>query len=1248
MYPHRHIAMVTLMLAVFGSFHFSLGQDATPTTCQSLQSSICALQVNYTQTHFPNFVGHEHPNDAELQLQTFTPLIQFGCSEYLPQFLCAVFYPYCDSNGVKLPCQSVCHIVYDGCMPVLESFGFPWPSAMDCSLFPTQQGCFSVDTTTTKPIPAITSPEVPVIELSTVKPTQNTNVPSMVCEPLLSEKCLAYVNYNYTTYPNYFGNSDWRSADTTLRDMTFILQMQCSDYLPLFMCSVIHPKCADQSIVPPCQSLCQDVYDGCNSVFAQFDVEWPEYLDCSQFPSSEDSGDCVKISISEPEEPATPQCETVTLEMCGDFYNGTSLPNSVGHTRQSEVSEMMTQSFQAFASLGCSEYFSLLLCSMYLPKCDKNHGVMKPCQSLCQRVKDDCQAMLDSAGVPFPMDCEMTFLFSTESSPHCVSVDSISPSALPAPSDQCETVTLEMCGDFYNGTSLPNSIGHTTQSEVSEMMESFQIFASFGCSEYFLLLLCSMYLPKCDKSHGVMKPCQSLCQRVKDDCQAALDSAGVPFPMDCEMTFLFSTESSPHCVSVDSISPSALPAPGDQCETVTLEMCGDFYNGTSLPNSIGHTTQSEVSEMMESFQIFASFGCSEYFLLLLCSMYLPKCDKNHGVMKPCQSLCQRVKDDCQAMLDSAGVPFPMDCEMTFLFSTESPPHCVSVDYVTMTTEQAFSTTVKTVSITTDQTVPTTPEKTVSITTEQGLASTVHPGCPDPGTVENGLISTNSGALTFPAVPGSQLTFICKDGFSLVGTPVSVCKFDSSWSLPLPQCIADCSDPGTPAHGYQIGTPSYQAYTTVSFNCDHGYQLAGAHIITCNDGVWSHTLPVCTVFCEEIHSEYCQGLSYSLTGFPNFAGHSSQSQAEIYLQLYSSMLSSACDRNLRLLLCSAFLPPCERGNIQPPCQTFCQVTHDNCIDSFAVLELPWPVELNCSNLTDNADHCLPSPTGLPPLTSPISSISKSSVFIPLSSQGVQTSGVETTASSQSGDTQQPITDQNDKEQTSRRGYIRCTAERESDSYCLNGGTCFQLTVDGVQEQQCICHGNFTGKRCQERVLTDAERSRQEQADKKRNIAIGVGIGIACLVVLAIVIVLIIFCRKQMRHKTHYFSSRPDSAVFTNPAYDDVTLTRKDAESYPKDNEGFKEEDLLESKNKNLSAEPYREPSDKVIENKLSESDEIHPVPFCEPVEDEPASPGSDSSKVKGQSPTAIDNPSYQTFQYPYQDDTVIDKLKVDKF
>ncbi|XP_070545293.1 uncharacterized protein [Ptychodera flava] len=1108
MYPHRHIAMVTLMLAVFGSFHFSLGQDATPTTCQSLQSSICALQVNYTQTHFPNFVGHEHPNDAELQLQTFTPLIQFGCSEYLPQFLCAVFYPYCDSNGVKLPCQSVCHIVYDGCMPVLESFGFPWPSAMDCSLFPTQQGCFSVDTTTTKPIPAITSPEVPVIELSTVKPTQNTNVPSMVCEPLLSEKCLAYVNYNYTTYPNYFGNSDWRSADTTLRDMTFILQMQCSDYLPLFMCSVIHPKCADQSIVPPCQSLCQDVYDGCNSVFAQFDVEWPEYLDCSQFPSSEDSGDCVKISISEPEEPATPQCETVTLEMCGDFYNGTSLPNSVGHTRQSEVSEMMTQSFQAFASLGCSEYFSLLLCSMYLPKCDKNHGVMKPCQSLCQRVKDDCQAMLDSAGVPFPMDCEMTFLFSTESSPHCVSVDSISPSALPAPSDQCETVTLEMCGDFYNGTSLPNSIGHTTQSEVSEMMESFQIFASFGCSEYFLLLLCSMYLPKCDKSHGVMKPCQSLCQRVKDDCQAALDSAGVPFPMDCEMTFLFSTESSPHCVSVDSISPSALPAPGDQCETVTLEMCGDFYNGTSLPNSIGHTTQSEVSEMMESFQIFASFGCSEYFLLLLCSMYLPKCDKNHGVMKPCQSLCQRVKDDCQAMLDSAGVPFPMDCEMTFLFSTESPPHCVSVDYVTMTTEQAFSTTVKTVSITTDQTVPTTPEKTVSITTEQGLASTVHPGCPDPGTVENGLISTNSGALTFPAVPGSQLTFICKDGFSLVGTPVSVCKFDSSWSLPLPQCIADCSDPGTPAHGYQIGTPSYQAYTTVSFNCDHGYQLAGAHIITCNDGVWSHTLPVCT--------------------------------------------------------------------------------------------------------------------------------------------GVQTSGVETTASSQSGDTQQPITDQNDKEQTSRRGYIRCTAERESDSYCLNGGTCFQLTVDGVQEQQCICHGNFTGKRCQERVLTDAERSRQEQADKKRNIAIGVGIGIACLVVLAIVIVLIIFCRKQMRHKTHYFSSRPDSAVFTNPAYDDVTLTRKDAESYPKDNEGFKEEDLLESKNKNLSAEPYREPSDKVIENKLSESDEIHPVPFCEPVEDEPASPGSDSSKVKGQSPTAIDNPSYQTFQYPYQDDTVIDKLKVDKF
>ena len=49
---------------------------------------------------------------------------------------------------------------------------------------------------------------------------------------------------------------------------------------------------------------------------------------------------------------------------------------------------------------------------------------------------------------------------------------------------------------------------------------------------------------------------------------------------------------------------------------------------------------------------------------------------------------------------------------------------------------------------------------------------------------------------------------------------------------------DCTDPGAPVDGGQVGSPSYQAYTTVSFACDAGYSLVGASITTCMAGVYS--------------------------------------------------------------------------------------------------------------------------------------------------------------------------------------------------------------------------------------------------------------------------------------------------------------------------------------------------------------------------------------------------------------------------
>lgn len=122
-----------------------LGSGASPTPsedhvkvrkCEPIRLETCQ-GLGYNVTGLPNFLGHESQQDAELQLRTFTSLIQYGCSTQLRFFLCAVYTPMCTEKVVEVigPCRSVCEKVRERCEPVLQQFGFPWPLALDCSKF---------------------------------------------------------------------------------------------------------------------------------------------------------------------------------------------------------------------------------------------------------------------------------------------------------------------------------------------------------------------------------------------------------------------------------------------------------------------------------------------------------------------------------------------------------------------------------------------------------------------------------------------------------------------------------------------------------------------------------------------------------------------------------------------------------------------------------------------------------------------------------------------------------------------------------------------------------------------------------------------------------------------------------------------------------------------------------------------------------------------------------------------------------
>lgn len=71
------LALLALVLGLAHAFG-----DEEEMTCDPIRISMCQ-DLGYNVTKMPNLVGNVLQSDAELQLTTFTPLIQYGCSSQL-------------------------------------------------------------------------------------------------------------------------------------------------------------------------------------------------------------------------------------------------------------------------------------------------------------------------------------------------------------------------------------------------------------------------------------------------------------------------------------------------------------------------------------------------------------------------------------------------------------------------------------------------------------------------------------------------------------------------------------------------------------------------------------------------------------------------------------------------------------------------------------------------------------------------------------------------------------------------------------------------------------------------------------------------------------------------------------------------------------------------------------------------------------------------------------------------------------
>ncbi|XP_048465176.1 secreted frizzled-related protein 5-like [Rhincodon typus] len=91
--------------------------------------------IGYRKMRVPNLLEHDTLPEIKQQASSWVPLLAKRCHPDTQIFLCSLFAPICLDRPIY-PCHSLCQAVRDGCSPVMESFGFPWPEMLKCDRFP--------------------------------------------------------------------------------------------------------------------------------------------------------------------------------------------------------------------------------------------------------------------------------------------------------------------------------------------------------------------------------------------------------------------------------------------------------------------------------------------------------------------------------------------------------------------------------------------------------------------------------------------------------------------------------------------------------------------------------------------------------------------------------------------------------------------------------------------------------------------------------------------------------------------------------------------------------------------------------------------------------------------------------------------------------------------------------------------------------------------------------------------------------
>lgn len=90
--------------------------------------------------------------------------------------------------------------------------------------------------------------------------------------------------------PNFFGHEAQEEARQNYMTFSPLIKYGCSSQLVFFLCSVYVPMCTDKVPNPigPCRPLCESVRRSCAPTLQDFGFNWPEQLNCTNFPPEND------------------------------------------------------------------------------------------------------------------------------------------------------------------------------------------------------------------------------------------------------------------------------------------------------------------------------------------------------------------------------------------------------------------------------------------------------------------------------------------------------------------------------------------------------------------------------------------------------------------------------------------------------------------------------------------------------------------------------------------------------------------------------------------------------------------------------------------------------------------------------------------------------------------------------------------------------------------------------------------------